>query len=677
MGGCAKKAAPPGPPAAVDLVPPGRRSAAFNRVSRELDLGGTLYGYVDLSGDDQKLAHLLQSVMKQAVQGPAAGPAQAAAEKLPAIFTALGFDDITAVGVSSVPEAGGQFRNRAFFYTPNGRHGLLLAFGGDAAPFTDLRLAPPDADFYAESQLDLPAFYGAIKKAVEEVGGPAAADMAERQLEHIGEDGGWSILEFVHALRGRITVLGRFEPGQTYRISGRPGMVFPKLLLLARLDGVGPIAERILSKSLATSRTAANGRSYYRLPALDKVEGMHAEVMIEGPALYFSTDSEFLEQCLHRQAGLDSNPAFQKLLAALGPEGNSLSYVGPNFVQKLQSLPGLNPDWDPATRQKVAFLLANAPNDSEPMMAVRRNLPDGILVRAHYNRSFKREAALPIVYNPVTFGLMLSLAQFQKTQAAQQERARAQMRAAQEERMRAQAQASGRANGRLPSAAEIPTEGDHPPRARSQAAAAYPEDLMRHRVPGVVAMEFLVGPSGAVSQVQPRMSTNPELSAAAVSAVGRWTFVPGVRNGRPVSTRLQAPVVFSFGASRPVIKSLNTASNWYGALQKEWLRVQTSDHGGRIGRGVDRLVWLRVGASPDGGLEISDLSPNSADSEAASARRVLEASWRPPEVREDLLTLVRQAGEIEVAFPVYLEAAPAAEAPRAGTPSAQPPAAQP
>jgi len=99
-----------------------------------LELGGTLYGYADIDGDPEKLATALRQVSERlaATQPDAAVYLK---QDYAQLFTELGLTDVKALGFSSVPAAGGGFRNRAFFYTPSGRHGLLAGLGGPAVPF--------------------------------------------------------------------------------------------------------------------------------------------------------------------------------------------------------------------------------------------------------------------------------------------------------------------------------------------------------------------------------------------------------------------------------------------------------------------------------------------------------------------------------------------------------------
>jgi hypothetical protein len=140
----------------VTLVSGSERSQYFAAVNKNLDLGGKLYGYVDVDGDTLVIAEKLRRLADQiATVQPIA--ASFLKQDYAKIFDDLGISDVKAVGLSSVEEAKGGFRNRVFFYTPNGRHGLLSGLGGPAAPYVYSKNAPADADLYAEGEVDVPA----------------------------------------------------------------------------------------------------------------------------------------------------------------------------------------------------------------------------------------------------------------------------------------------------------------------------------------------------------------------------------------------------------------------------------------------------------------------------------------------------------------------------------------
>ena len=100
--GCQKKADTAGTPAApkpttVELVKDNERSRNFLAVNKHLELGGTLYGYVDVDGDVLKLTGNLQGMLTRiSAMQPQLAPY--AKQDFGALATSLGLTDIKALG---------------------------------------------------------------------------------------------------------------------------------------------------------------------------------------------------------------------------------------------------------------------------------------------------------------------------------------------------------------------------------------------------------------------------------------------------------------------------------------------------------------------------------------------------------------------------------------------------
>lgn len=198
---CQKKAEEP-KAAVVELVKETERSGSFLAVNRQLELGGSLYGYVNVDGDVQKLTGRLQGLLEQ-LGKTQPNMAAFAKQDYPALAATLGLTDIKALGVSSVADGTGFFRNRMFLYTGGERHGLLAGLGGKPGPFTHVNLAPADAGFYSEAEMDLAVVYRAIKEVVAKVGGESAGNEMETTLKKAGEAATLSVLDLIYGLKGR------------------------------------------------------------------------------------------------------------------------------------------------------------------------------------------------------------------------------------------------------------------------------------------------------------------------------------------------------------------------------------------------------------------------------------------------------------------------------------------
>lgn len=85
------------------------------------------------------------------------------------------------------------------------------------------------------------------------------------------------------------------------------------------------------------------------------------------------------------------------------------------------------------------------------------------------------------------------------------------------------------------------------PRLRTQIAPRFSREAHARHVEGTVVVRIIVDAQGRVEADQSRIVRSvPELDAAVLSAVSRWTFTPGIgRDGRPVRVYLTIPFKFS------------------------------------------------------------------------------------------------------------------------------------
>lgn len=407
------------------LVPAKERSAHFEAVNRHLELGGALYGYLDIDGDVLKLAagahQLLESV---AVEQPML--AVAAQQDLGKIFQGLGLTDIKAVGVSSVPDAGGGFRNRAFFYTPEGRHGLMAAFGGAPGPFQHLGLAPANTDYYIEVELDAAVVYEAVRAVLQQVGGDALAGLAEAQLKQVGHEAGLAAYDIIQAFKGRVVSVLRLEDEQAFQFPGKNGLTVPAFSLLMRVDGMaGPLAPALGKLPMLCGRELLPGFWLYEMAEASSVKGLQPVIALKDGALFVASSQAFLDECLAGGTHLADDATFQRALAVVGAEGNGLHYATPRLFSRLRELPALNAGMPAEQRRAFEMVASMIPQTSIPVITLRSNLPDGLLVQGHWHRSMKQELVMGMAYNPVTIGLMAAMAipAFQKVRASSQEKA--------------------------------------------------------------------------------------------------------------------------------------------------------------------------------------------------------------------------------------------------------------
>jgi TonB family protein len=87
------------------------------------------------------------------------------------------------------------------------------------------------------------------------------------------------------------------------------------------------------------------------------------------------------------------------------------------------------------------------------------------------------------------------------------------------------------------------------PVAMSKVDPAYPADALRDNVEGTVKLYAVIHIDGTVSGIKVLNGVDPRLDEAAVKALARWQFRPGMKAGDPVE--LEAVVLIPFKKYHP------------------------------------------------------------------------------------------------------------------------------
>ena len=82
------------------------------------------------------------------------------------------------------------------------------------------------------------------------------------------------------------------------------------------------------------------------------------------------------------------------------------------------------------------------------------------------------------------------------------------------------------------------------PEAVSQVAPAYPAELKKAKVEGVVTLLFVLDETGRVEDPRVENSTRPEFEKPALDAIRKWRYSPGMKDGQAVRTYIKVPIRF-------------------------------------------------------------------------------------------------------------------------------------
>lgn len=96
-----------------------------------------------------------------------------------------------------------------------------------------------------------------------------------------------------------------------------------------------------------------------------------------------------------------------------------------------------------------------------------------------------------------------------------------------------------------------PAAGVTPPSVIHHVDPIYPPSALKERKHADVILTVTVDADGHVSQVAVSQSGGDDLDEAAIVAARQWTFVPAIRDGKPVASRIKMPFHFAPPAPPP------------------------------------------------------------------------------------------------------------------------------
>jgi protein TonB len=87
------------------------------------------------------------------------------------------------------------------------------------------------------------------------------------------------------------------------------------------------------------------------------------------------------------------------------------------------------------------------------------------------------------------------------------------------------------------------------PEAITQIPPAYPSELRKAKIEGVVTLVFVLSEDGRVEDARVENSSRPEFEKPALDAIRKWRFRPGEKDGKPVRTYIRIPMRFRVATS--------------------------------------------------------------------------------------------------------------------------------
>lgn len=89
------------------------------------------------------------------------------------------------------------------------------------------------------------------------------------------------------------------------------------------------------------------------------------------------------------------------------------------------------------------------------------------------------------------------------------------------------------------------SELQQPPKASTRFPPRYPDKLKKKKIQGRVLVSAVINESGQVTEAKVKESSgHPEMDKAAVKAINKWKFKPGIRKGKKVKAKIIQPISF-------------------------------------------------------------------------------------------------------------------------------------
>jgi TonB family protein len=90
-----------------------------------------------------------------------------------------------------------------------------------------------------------------------------------------------------------------------------------------------------------------------------------------------------------------------------------------------------------------------------------------------------------------------------------------------------------------------PGDGVLAPLLVKEVKPQYTPAALKARIQGVVTLECVVQPDGAIGEARVTKGVNPDLDQEAIKAVKQWRFQPGRKDGKAVPVRIALEVTFT------------------------------------------------------------------------------------------------------------------------------------
>lgn len=339
LSGCSKKeeSASTKPEAAsakdsVPMVPEQYRSPNFAPVAERLDLGGSVYAFMDFGTRMKDLGGNI-SKMLQAAQQMGNEPSLMMASMMPIdqIVDALGISNLAAYGSSSYLEDD-LYHNKSVVYMPEGVKGLFTLAGKQAREFNGLKMAPENADVFLEAGFKASAAEAMIYEVAQKIYGDQAQQMMDSMLSARPNPNAPTWAEILDKSDANLIAVARIGQPIMVQSEDLGDLAIPSVEFVIALENMAwLINDQVLPTDMMTP-TKQGDMTVYR----DNVSDLQDEeytsdwdpaFVTRGENLYLVNKIAFLEECFAANSSLQNSAQFQQATKGFPQQGNAMFYV--------------------------------------------------------------------------------------------------------------------------------------------------------------------------------------------------------------------------------------------------------------------------------------------------------------------------------------------------------------
>jgi hypothetical protein len=399
----------------------GESSTAHAAAAPHLDLGGVYYSFIDLEDDVTNLTKIVDSLV-------ALGKTRNVQRPLPADFSfakvwqAAGFADVQAFGMSSRRMEKGRYHNRAFLHLPKGPQGFLQLFARKSHDFRVATLAPADADFAAQFDLNLSTVLPTVERVLEAVGDQPTLGKLKFFANTAVPGLNLNVAQLMEKLDITAYLIARVDPQKKVAVPGGKLMV-PIVHVAVALEGVDFLVDPLLTMAGESDATAIERtesatilRPTQSLPgALDE----HFRPVVihdrKQGLVMAASHLDFANEVLASTKPLRATDAFRTAMQDLPGEGNAMQYWRPQLIHtfidafreafEADFVAKLSPEEAKAMAALREPLMAMFMGSTQPVGSVQAVVDGGIVGASNATTTHKMFLANAALIPPLLLGV--------------------------------------------------------------------------------------------------------------------------------------------------------------------------------------------------------------------------------------------------------------------------------